>query len=119
MPTTGMPAISCSIQIEQDIAGIPVVGIGVDVNVAAFAVADAQEAYGGGMEQLGGVPQSLSWKGPAGAVVDQTHQVQVVRHGRQLAADSLHSEDESTTSIGSHFFFLRRAAVSCSLSRMR
>jgi hypothetical protein len=108
----------CAIEIQQNVAGILAVGVGMDVDVAAFAVADAQETYGGGMEQLGGAPQPFSGKGPTGPVVNQAHQVQVVRHGCQLAADGLYSEQESATSIGRHFF-LRRAAVSCSLSRTR
>jgi hypothetical protein len=42
-----------AVQIEQDIAGILVVFIRVDVDVEFFAVADAQEFYGSGMEQFG------------------------------------------------------------------
>ena len=109
----------CVIQIQQNIAGILAVGVGMNVDVAALAVADAQETHGGGMKQLGSAPQPFSGKGPAGAIVNQTHQVQVLRQGRELAADGLYGEQESATSIGSHFFLRRRAAVSCSLSRFR
>src|SRR5208283_3105167 len=100
------------------ITGILVVFIRVDVDVESFAVADAQELRVCGMEQLSGGPQPLSRQWPAGPVVNQANQIQIVRHRRELAAHSLLSEHESTISRTSHFF-LRRAAVSCSLSRTR
>lgn len=66
----------------------------VDVDVECFAVADAQEFYDGGMEQLGWCPEPVSRQRPAGPMVNQANQIQIVRHDRELAADSLLSEHE-------------------------
>ena len=71
-----------------------------DVYVAAFAVANAQEPDGGRMAQLGSGPQSLSWERPSGLVVNETDEIEVVRHGRELAAYGLHGEIESEVEHG-------------------
>ena len=85
-----------TIQIDQNIAGVLVTGVGVNVNVAPLAVASAQKADGSGAHQLGCCPQSFSGKRAASQVVNQTDQIQFVRHRREMATDSLPSQKKST-----------------------
>ena len=91
------------IQIDEDVARIALFRVGMDVHVAAFPVANAQEPDGGRMGQLGGGPQPLSGKCPSGLAVNQTDEIEVVGHGRKLAADGLHSEIESAVEHGPNF----------------
>ncbi|HEY2859298.1 MAG TPA: hypothetical protein VGJ21_12835, partial [Terracidiphilus sp.] len=54
------------IQIDEDVARIAPLRVKMDVHVAAFPIADAQEPDCGGMDQLGGGPQPLSGERPSG-----------------------------------------------------
>jgi hypothetical protein len=47
------------IQVDQDIAGVPILSIRVEVNVAALAIAHPQKTNGRQVRQLCGRPQSL------------------------------------------------------------
>src|SRR5207247_4043569 len=91
------------IQIDEDQTRIALGGVRLDVNVAALAVARAQEPYSGRMDQLGGGPQALSWKSSFGLMVNQADQVKVVRHRRELAEYGLRSEIESVVEHGPNF----------------
>ena len=83
------------VQIQQDIASATRPGIGLDIDIAALAVARAQKSYGRFTNQLGGRPQPLSGKRSPGSLVNQPNQIQVVGHGGELAADCLPREKES------------------------
>jgi hypothetical protein len=91
------------IQVNEDVAGIAPLCIGMDVHVAAFPVADAQEPDGGRMNQLGSGPQPLSGEGPSGVGMNETDKIEVVRHSRELASDGLQSEIESEVEHGPNF----------------
>src|ERR1017187_3265185 len=91
------------IQVDKDVASVPLLGIRMDVNVTAFPIPNAQKPHGGRVEQLGSGPQPFSWKRPSGLVVDQADQVEVIRHGRELAANRLQGEIESTVEHGPNF----------------
>jgi hypothetical protein len=84
------------VQVDQDVARVSIRVIGLDVYVATFAVANAQKSEGRQMQQLGRSPQPFAGERPLGNGVDQTDQIQFVGHGRQLAADSVPGESEST-----------------------
>ena len=68
-----------------------------------FPVADAQEPDGGRMGQLGNGPQPLSRECPSSLAMDETDEIQVVSHGRELAAHGQQSEMESTIEHGPNF----------------
>ena len=91
------------IQIDEDIAGVALLCVGMEVHVAAFPVANAQEPDGSRMSQLGSGPQPLAGKCSSSLAVDETDEVEVVRHGRELAAHGLQSEMESTIEHGPNF----------------
>jgi len=88
------------IQVHQDIAGIVIFGVGLKVYITAFPVAHAQEPQGGRMDQLSSGPQPLSGKSSSGPMVNQADQVEIVRHGRHLAAHGLAGQIESAIKHG-------------------
>ena len=83
------------IQVDQDIAGIPVLRVGVDVDVASFPVTRPQKADGGEVRQLSGSPQPFPRKWTFARIVDQPNEIKFAGHSRQLAADRLRSKSES------------------------
>ena len=88
------------IQIHENVAGIAVWGVGLNVDVAPFPVTSAQKSDRRGISQLCGRPQAFTRKGPSGLTVDETDEVKVVRHGGELAAHGLHGEMESKIEHG-------------------
>jgi len=92
-----------AVEIDQDVAGISVLGVGLDVDVTTLAVAHAQKSHGGGVSQLSGRPKPFARDGPSGGVVNQTDQIDFVGHRRQLTADGLQSDNESTVEHGPNF----------------
>ncbi len=51
------------IQIQQDVARVKVGGVGLDINVTALVVAQAQKSYRGLISQLGSRPQPFAGNG--------------------------------------------------------
>jgi len=84
-----------SIQIEEDVAGIAAVGIRPKVNLKTLAVASAQKAYNGRLRELIRGPESLSRATASGDRMNQTEQIKLVGHGRDLAADSVQGDKQS------------------------
>ena len=91
----------CSIEVDQNVAGVAVLRVGVDINVASLAVAGAQEPDGMGAGQLSGIPQSLSGKRAPALTMNQPYQVQLRRHCRQLFGNRLPGQKESPVAPGS------------------
>jgi len=85
-----------AIQIDQDIAGVLISGVGVNVNVTPLAVASSQKADGSGAHQLGCCPKSFSGKRAARQVMNQTDQIQFVGHCSEMATDGLPGQKKST-----------------------
>jgi len=83
------------IHVDQDIASVAVLSIGVDVYVASLAIAGSKKADGRQVCQLSGSPQPFSGERPFGQIVDQTDEVKFAGHGRELAADGLRGEREA------------------------
>ena len=55
------------------------------------------------MGQLGSGPQPLSRESPPGLGVNETDEIEAVRHGHQLAPNGLHGEIESAVEHGPNF----------------
>ena len=83
------------VQIQQDIAGVAVFCVRLDVNVTPLTIANAQKSYGRLLGQLRGRPQAFTGECPMGIVVNQADQIQVMRHGRELPADGLQRDEQS------------------------
>src|SRR5215468_4693386 len=88
------------IQVDQDIAGIAILAVGLNVDVAALAVADPQKPQRSQTGELGSGPQPLARESSSGLVVNQADQVKVVRHRRNLAAHGPQGQIESTVEHG-------------------
>jgi hypothetical protein len=84
-----------AIQVDENVACVLVSGVGLNIHVASFPVASAQKADGGSTHQLGRRPKPFSGKRLTCWVVNQTDQIQLVGHRRELAPDSLPGQKES------------------------
>ncbi|HKE28361.1 MAG TPA: hypothetical protein VKB88_38695 [Bryobacteraceae bacterium] len=83
------------IQIDENVAGVLVASIGLYIDVAAFAVAHAQEADRGRSCQQLARPEPFAGERPPSLVMNQTDEVEVVGHGGQLSANGLQGEKEA------------------------
>ena len=83
------------VQVDENVAGVVVGGVGLHIDVAAFAVANAQEPHDGSAPQLFRRPQPFPGKRSPRQMVNQTDQVQLVGHGGELCANSLQGEKET------------------------
>ena len=83
------------IQIDENVAGVLVASIGLHIDVAAFAVAHAQEADRGRRCQQLARPEPFAGERPPSLVMNQTDEVEVVGHGGQLSANGLQGEKET------------------------
>ncbi len=83
------------IEIDQDIAGVSVLGIRSDVNVEAFAVAYTQKSDHRTATELKASPEILGGKRSSSLMMNQAKQVQVAGHGGQLPPNGLQADKES------------------------
>ncbi len=88
------------IQIDENVTRVVLRRVGMDVDVTALPVANAEEPDSGWVGQLASGPQPLSRKCSSGLGVNESNEIEVVRHGRELAAQCLQSEMESTVVHG-------------------
>ena len=84
------------VQIQQDVAGVPVISIRLNVYVTAFPIANAQETYCRFLPQLGSRPEPLARKCRSGGVVNQPNQVEILGHRHELPSDSAQREEQAT-----------------------
>jgi hypothetical protein len=84
-----------NIQIDQNVACVLLSAVGLNIHVATFHIASAEKPNRGRAGQLVGGPEPLARKGPMSPVVNQTDEVQLVRHCRELPANALQSDPES------------------------
>ena len=84
------------VQIEEDIAGVPVVRIGLHVYVTALTVANAQESNSRLLAQLSGGPEPFARECRSGGVVNQPNQVEILGHRRELPPDGEQGEEQTT-----------------------
>jgi len=85
-----------AIQIDENIACVSVAGVGVNVDVTPLAVASTQKADRRGSRQLSRRPEPLSGKRTTSPIVNQTDQIEIVRHGGQLSANGLPGQEKTT-----------------------
>jgi hypothetical protein len=82
------------IQIDENIASIAMLGIRPKVDVEALQVPCAQEAQHGSACQLACIPETFSWAGPACGTMNQADEIEIIRHGRELATNHVRAEEE-------------------------
>ena len=88
------------IQIEENIAGIAMLGIGQQIDVIPLTVACAQKAHHSSTHQLTTIPKPFSWTRLSCGTMNQADEVEIIGHGRELAADSVRGEEESAIEHG-------------------
>ncbi len=84
-----------AIQVDQNVTSVLVSGVGLNVDIESLAVADAQKPNAGCIPQLRLRPKSFSGKRSPCLMVNQTQQIQLVRHSRNLASDGVPGQKES------------------------
>lgn len=84
------------VQIQQDVAGVPVVSIGLNVYVTALTIANAQESYSRLLAQLGSRPEPFARECRSGDVVNQSNQIEIMRHRGELPSDGSQREEQAT-----------------------
>jgi hypothetical protein len=88
------------IQVEENIAGVAILGVGEKIDVKALKVASPQEAQYRSPHQLTNIPHSFAWARPSCAAIDQANEIELIGHSRQLAADSVQGEKKSAVEHG-------------------
>ena len=88
------------IKIEENVAGIAMLGIGQQIDVIPLTVACAQKAYHRSTHQLTSIPKPFSWTGLTCGAVNQPNKVEIIRHGRHLVADGVPGKEESAIAHG-------------------
>ena len=88
------------IEVNENVAGIALIGIGQKIYVITLLVTGAQKAHHRSTHQLTGIPQSFSWARLSCGAVNQADEVERIRHGRELAADSVPGKKESAIEHG-------------------
>jgi hypothetical protein len=83
------------IQVQQDVAGILLAGIGSEVHIGALRVVEAQQADQGGLQKLTGGPHRLERHRFASVLMDQPKLVEIAGHGGELPANGLQGDEES------------------------
>ena len=89
------------IQIEENIAGVTILSEGEKIDVKTLKVACPQEAQYRSPQQVCTIPHSFAWAGPSCQAMDQAKEIELIRHSRQLEADSVRREKESAIGHGS------------------
>jgi hypothetical protein len=84
------------IQIQQDLPGIPVVSIGLNVYITALTIANAQESYGRFLAQQGGRPEPFAWACGSGGMVNQSNQIEIMWHRGELPSNAAQGEEQTT-----------------------
>jgi hypothetical protein len=88
------------IQIEENVAGVTLLGVGQKIYVKTLMVACAQKAYHRSTHQLTSIPKPFSWTWLTCGAVNQADKVEIIRHGRHLAADGVPGKEESAIAHG-------------------
>jgi hypothetical protein len=88
------------IQVEENIAGVAMLGIGQKIDIMTLQVACAEKAHHRSACQLTRIPNPFSWTRFSREAMNQTHKVKIVRHGRELAAHGVPGKKESAIAHG-------------------
>ena len=88
------------IQVEENIAGVARLGEGEKIDVKALKVACTQEAQYRSPQQLTNIPHSFAWARPSCEAMNQANEIELIRHGRKLAADCVQRKEESAIKHG-------------------
>jgi len=83
------------IQVQENIAGVAILGVGENVEIKALKITTAQKAQHRCSDQMTHIPHSFPWTNPSSRAMDQANEIEIIGHGRQLAANCVQSQKES------------------------
>jgi len=88
------------VQVEENVAGVAIVGVRKQINIKAMQIACAQKVQHRCPHQLTHIPHSFTWAGPACGAMDQANEIEIIRHSHQLAPDRMRGQEESAIEHG-------------------
>jgi len=91
---------SSVIQVEENIAGVAMLGIGQQINIMTLKVACAKKAHHRTACQLTRIPNPFSWTRFSGEAMNHADEIEIIRHGRELAAHSVPGKKKSAIAHG-------------------
>jgi hypothetical protein len=98
--TVGTHQFECGqigvVQVQQNVTGVPVVSIRLNVYVTALTIANAEEPYRRLLAQLGSRPKPFAWKCCSGGVVNQSNQIEIMWHRGELPSNAAQGEEQTT-----------------------
>jgi hypothetical protein len=83
------------IQVEENIAGVAMLGIGQKINIMTLKIACAQKAHHRSMRQVTCIPNPFSWARFSGEAMNHANEVEIIRHRRELALHGVPRKKES------------------------
>jgi len=104
MPANGVMSVGAhavqhhgiwAVQVNQDVARVSIVGVGLNVDITSLTVANPQKSDGSSTDQLTGSPKPFSGERAMCWLMNQADQIQLVGHGCELAANGLPGEKNS------------------------
>ena len=88
------------IQIEENIAGVAMLGIGQKINIITLKVACTEKAHHRSACQLTRIPNPFSWTEFSGEAMNDADEIEIIRHGRELAAHGVPGKKKSAIAHG-------------------
>lgn len=88
------------IQVEENIAGVAILGIGQKINIMTLKVSCSQKAHHRSACQLTRFPNPFSWTRFSGEAMNHADEVEIIRHRRELAPHCLPGKKESAIAHG-------------------
>ena len=88
------------IQVEQNIAGVAMLGIGQKINIVTLQVACAEKAHHRSAHQQTRIPNPFSRTRFSGEAMNHADEKEIIRHGRELAAHGVPGKKKSAIAHG-------------------
>jgi hypothetical protein len=88
------------IQVEENIAGAAMLGIGQKINIMTLKVACAEKAHHRSACQMTRIPNPFAWRRFSGEAMNHADEIEIIRHGRELAAHGVPGKKKSAIAHG-------------------
>jgi len=88
------------IQVEKNIAGVAMLGIGQKINIMTLKVACAEKTHHRSACQMTRIPNPFSRTRFSGEAMNHADEIEIIRHGRELAAHGVPGKKKSAIAHG-------------------
>lgn len=88
------------IQVQKNIAGVAMLGIGQEINIMTLQVACAEKAHHRSARQQTRIPNPFSWTRFSGEAMNHADEIEIARHGRELTAHGVPGQKKSAIAHG-------------------